>query len=197
MENQTLDYYKENASSFIQGTQNASMFETLEEFIQYIPSSARVLDLGCGSGRDSKYLLEHGFLVDAVDGSEELCKSATLFSGIQVKQMDFLDLNEIQTYDGIWACASILHLPYHSLPMMFEKIFNALRKNGILYVSFKYGIFEGMRNGRYYTDMTEEKMSHVMKKISGFIIMRQWISTDVREGREDENWLNLILRRVD
>ncbi|SHJ59739.1 class I SAM-dependent methyltransferase [Parasporobacterium paucivorans] len=139
MENPTLSYYNENASSFIQGTQNASMFETLEEFIQYIPSKGRVLDLGCGSGRDSKYLLEHGFLVDAMDGSKELCQAATHFTGIQVKQMDFLDLNEILTYDGIWACASILHLPYHNLPMMFEKLFQALRKNGTLYVSFKYG----------------------------------------------------------
>ncbi len=197
MENPTLNYYNENASSFIEGTRNASMFETLEEFIQYIPSEGRILDLGCGSGRDTKYLLQHGFLVDAMDGSEELCHSATHFTGIQVKQMDFLDLNEIQTYDGIWACASILHLPYRNLPLMFGKIFQALRKNGILYVSFKYGSFEGMRNGRYFTDMTEEKLACVLEKIFDFIIIRQWISSDIREGREDEKWLNLILRKED
>lgn len=197
MENPTLSYYNENASSFIEGTQNASMFETLEEFIQYIPSKGRVLDLGCGSGRDTKYLSEHGFFVDAMDGSDELCQAATCFTGIQVKQMDFLDLNEIQTYDGIWACASILHLPYRNLPLMFGKICQALRKNGILYVSFKYGSFEGMRNDRYFTDMTEEKLAYVLEKISDFIIIRQWISSDIREGREDEKWLNLILRKVD
>lgn len=197
MENPTLNYYNENASSFIEGTQNASMFETLEEFIQYIPSEGRVLDLGCGSGRDTKYLLQYGFLVDAMDGSDELCQAATCFTGIQVKQMNFLDLNEIQIYDGIWACASILHLPYQNLPLMFDKIFQALRKNGILYVSFKYGSFEGMRNGRYFTDMTEEKLAYVLEKISDFMIIRQWISSDIREGREDEKWLNLILRKVD
>lgn len=196
MENPTLNYYNENASSFIEGTQNASMFETLEEFIQYIPSEGRVLDLGCGSGRDTKYLLQHGFSVDAMDGSKELCQAATQFTGIQVKQMDFLYLNVIQKYDGIWACASILHLPYRNLPLMFDKIFQALRKNGILYVSFKYGSFEGMRNNRYFTDMTEEKIANVLEKISDFIIKRQWISSDIREGREDEKWLNLILRKV-
>lgn len=109
----------------------------------------------------------------------------------------FFDLNEIQTYDGIWACASILHLSYHNLPMMFEKIFHALKKNAILYVSFKYGVFEGMRNGRYFTDMTEEKISYVLEKIPGLIVMRQWISTDVRVGRENKNWLNLISRKID
>ena len=112
-------------------------------------------------------------------------------------QMDFLDFNEIQTYDGIWACASILHLPYRNLPRMFDKIWQALRKDGRLYVFFKYGSFEGMRNNRYFTDMTEEKLSYVLEKTSDFIIIRQWISSDVRAGREDENWLNLILRKVD
>lgn len=197
MENPTLNYYNKNTSSFIEGTQNVSMFETLEEFIQYIPSEGRVLDLGCGSGRDTKYLLEHGFLVDAMDGSDELCQAATYFTGIQVKQMDFLHLNEIQIYDGIWACASVLHLSYRNLLLMFGKIFQALKKNGILYVSFKYGSFEGMRNGRYFTDMTEEKLAYVLEKISGFIIISQWISSDIRAGRGDEKWLNLIVRKVD
>lgn len=197
MENPTLNYYNENASSFIEGTQNASMVETLEEFIRYLPLKGRVLDLGCGSGRDSKYLLQHGFSVDAMDGSDELCQAATNFTGIQVKKMDFLDLNEIQTYDGIWACASILHLPYQNFPLMFARIFQALRKNGVVYVSFKYGSFEGMRNGRYFTDMTEEKLAYVLEKISDFFIIRQWISSDIREGREDEKWLNLILRKED
>jgi SAM-dependent methyltransferase len=128
LNNITLNYYNENASSFIEGTQNTSMFEILEEFIQYIQSKGRVLDLGCGSGRDSKYLLEHGFLVDAMDGSKELCQEATHFTGIQVKQMDFLDINELQTYDGIWACASILHLPYHNLRIN-ENWINYLQKN--------------------------------------------------------------------
>jgi cyclopropane fatty-acyl-phospholipid synthase-like methyltransferase len=197
MENQTLNYYNDNASSFLEGTQNASMFEALEEFIQFIPSGGKVLDFGCGAGRDSKFLLEQGFLVDAVDGSKELCQAATYFTGVQVKQMDFLDINEILTYDGIWACASILHLSYQSLPVMFEKLLQALKKNGILYVSFKYGSFEGMRNGRYFTDMTEEKISGILEKISGFIILKQWISSDVRAGREGEKWLNLILRKID
>ncbi len=197
MENQTLNYYNDNVSSFIEGTKNASMFEALEEFIQYIPSGGKVLDFGCGAGRDSKYLLEHGFLVDAIDGCRKLCEVATHFTGVQVKQMDFLDINEIQTYDGIWACASILHLSYQNLPVMFKKLFQALKKNGILYVSFKYGSFEGMRKGRYFTDMTEEKISDILEKISNFKILKQWISADVRVGREDENWLNLILRKVD
>lgn len=84
MENSTLCYYNENASSFIEGTQNASMFATLEEFFQYIPSKGRVLDLGCGSERDTKYLSEHGFFVDAMDGSDVLSQTETCFTGIQV-----------------------------------------------------------------------------------------------------------------
>ena len=114
MTNKTLDYYNQNAESFIQGTVSVDFKETQDKFLQSLTGKT-ILDFGCGSGRDTKYFIESGYAVTAIDGSEELCKSASAYTGIQVKHMLFQDLNEVDCYDGIWACSSILHLPKEEL----------------------------------------------------------------------------------
>jgi cyclopropane fatty-acyl-phospholipid synthase-like methyltransferase len=155
-----------------------------------------VLDFGCGSGRDTKYFIEAGFEVVATDGSEELCKSASEYTGITVKQMLFQELDETASYDGIWACSSILHLPKKELEAVFTKMIRALCNDGIIYTSFKYGTFEGERNGRFFTDFTLETFEEFVKCIENISIEDYWITGDVRPGREEEQWLNLILRKT-
>ena len=138
------------------------------------------------SGRDTKYFLEQGYQVEAIDGSEELCKVASAYTGITVKKLLFIDLSEVQKYDTIWACSSILHAPSDELIIIMKKIWIALKDNGVFYTSFKYGTFEGERNDRYFTDMTEESLSALLTKVTGFNIEEQWITSDVRPGREDD-----------
>ena len=151
MSNKTIDYYNQNADSFVQGTVSVDFKETQDKFLQLLPGKT-ILDFGCGSGRDTKYFLESGFDVTATDGSEELCKSASAYTGIQVKHMLFQDLNEADIYDGIWACSSILHLSKDDLRIVINKMSKALKPNGIIYTSFKYVNFEGERNGILFTD---------------------------------------------
>lgn len=155
------------------------------------------MDFGCGSGRDTKYFLNNGYHVTATDGSVVICKMATDYTGIQVKQMLFEELDDRNQYDGIWACASVLHLSREKLPNIFHKMHQALKTNGIIYTSFKYGTFEGERNGRYFTDFTEVMFEKFAKQISGLQIEKMWITGDVREGRGDERWLNILLRKTD
>ena len=164
-------------------------------FLKYLSPTARILDFGCGSGRDTKYFLSQGYTVEAIDGSEELCKIASVHTGISVKQMIFQELNEREKYDGIWACSSILHLPRKELADVMRKMAMALKPNGVIYISFKYGTFEGKRNGRYFTDMTEAAFADFLQDIEGLTTEEQWLTSDVRPGREDEKWLNLILRK--
>ena len=154
------------------------------------------MDFGCGSGRDTKYFLEQGYQVTAIDGSEELCKIATEYTGISVKNMLFQELDEKNVYDGIWACSSILHVPSVELKDVIAKMTKALKKNGVIYTSFKYGEFEGERNGRYFTDMTEESFGNLLQSICELSIEEKWITSDVRPGRGEEKWLNLILRKM-
>lgn len=160
-----------------------------------LPAGAYILDFGCGSGRDTKYFLEKGFQVDAIDGSEELCKIARDYTGIKVKQMLFEELHDVDKYDGIWACSSILHLSKPALTGVLKKMAAALKDNGVVYTSFKHGSFEGERNGRYFTDSTIGDFEKYLHGIPELQIEDYWITGDVRPGRDEEKWLNLILRK--
>lgn len=191
----TLDYYNKNAKKFISGTISVDFGIVQNRFLDKLHPGAEILDYGCGSGRDTKYFLEQGCKVTAIDGSQKLCKLASEYTGIQVKHMLFRDLDEKEAYDGIWACSSILHVPANELQDIIKKMTNALRAHGIIYTSFKYGTFEGERNGRYFTDMTEETFAKLIQDIDELEIEEQWITSDVRPGRGEEKWLNLILRK--
>lgn len=193
--NKTIEYYNKNAPQFIATTANVEFQHMQNRFLDKLHTRAYILDFGCGSGRDTKYFLEQGYLVDAIDGSEELCKCASEFTGIEVKQMYFQELSEVEKYDGIWACSSILHLELGELEAVLKKMTLAVKANGIIYTSFKYGTFSGERNGRYFTDMTEKTFAELLRKIPGLEIEEQWITSDVRPGRGEEKWLNLILRK--
>lgn len=191
----TIDYYNKNKEKFIIDTITVNFTATQTKFISKLKSSASILDFGCGSGRDTKYFVEQGYQVTATDGSKELCKAATQYTGIPVKHMLFQELDETDTYDGIWACSSILHLPLPELKDVLHRMAVALKKDGIIYTSFKYGTYQGERNGRYFTDMTEETFSNLLQNIKELKIEDQWITSDVRPGRGDEKWLNIILRK--
>lgn len=194
-ENKTLDYYNKNASSFAEKTIDVDFHDTQKHFKELLPEQGYILDFGCGSGRDIKYFLSQNFKVDAIDGSEELCRIASDYTGIKVKKMLFQELDEIEKYDGIWACSSILHLTQNELKTVFGKMVKALKRDGIIYTSFKYGNFEGERNERYFIDFTEEKFNKFVNNIENVKLKEEWITCDVRPGRGEEKWLNLILQK--
>lgn len=193
--NQTLSYYNTNAKVFVEGTVNVDFSYTQNKFLEKLNRGAFILDFGCGSGRDTKYFLDKGYLVEAIDGSEELCQIASEYTGIEVKNLFFQELQENAKYDAIWACSSILHLPYDELVTVMEKMTIALKDNGLIYTSFKYGTFEGVRNDRYFIDMNEEKIDKLLQAVTGIAIEETWITSDVRPGRGEEKWLNLFLRK--
>ena len=192
----TLQYYQQNAGVFFEGTVSADMNGKQTLFLRMLPHHAYILDFGCGSGRDAKAFLEQGYKVDAVDGSAELCRRASELIGQPVKQMLFEDLSAVGQYDGVWACASILHLPRRELVSVLQKISDALKPDGVLYASFKYGDFEGIRGGRYFTDLTEKSLAGLMAKVPSLQIVDNWVMNDVRPGREEERWINILARRI-
>lgn len=191
----TLNYYNTKAQEFYTTTVAVEFTDTQQRFLSRLPANSYILDFGCGSGRDTKAFLSQGHRVDAIDGSAQLCRLASEYTGIEVRNMLFTDLSDVDKYDGIWACSSILHLPEDELAEVMCKMVTALKQNGILYVSFKYGTFAGERCGRYFTDMNEETFAKFMYKVGGLSMEEQWVTFDVRPGRSDERWLNVILRK--
>jgi SAM-dependent methyltransferase len=191
----TIDYYDKNATEYSESTIGVDFSATQERFLRYIPSHAKILDFGCGSGRDAKYFLDKGYDVDAIDGSKEFCRLASVYTGITVKQMLFQELASVNEYDGIWACASILHLQKDDLILVLHKMATALKNTGVIYASFKYGTFFGERQGRYFTDFIEERLTEILALVPELQYREFWISSDVRPDRSDEKWLNVILSR--
>lgn len=190
----TIEYYNNNSQDFFESTVNADMAEQYKMFEKYLPQGARILDLGCGSGRDSKYFLDKGYAITAIDGSEELCQLAREYTGLEVLQMFFEDLDFENEFDGIWACASLLHVPSERLEGVLKKVIDVLVPEGILYISFKYGDYSGERNGRMFTDLDEEMLRELIGKIPGCEIVEVGTSEDARADREDV-WLNAVVKK--
>lgn len=195
MLNKTINYYDINAKDFVEETLNVDFKATQDKFINKLPAKGYILDFGCGSGRDTKYFLAKDFNVEAIDGSIELCKIASEYTKIKVRHMYFNELSRVNKYDGIWACSSILHLSLDDLVDVFKRMSKALKDEGIIYTSFKYGDFSGERNGRFFTDMTEDSFAKLIANVDNLKVEEQWITADVRPQRGNEKWLNLILRK--
>lgn len=194
----TIQYYEEHAEEFTANTLGADMTSIRSRFLAYLPTECRILDFGCGTGRDSKAFLDLGYDVAAIDGSEALCQIARSLTGLPVQCLDFRNYSpeEGEVYEGIWACASLLHLQKTELLPVMKVLSQALRPGGAFYVSFKYGTFEGKRNGRHFTDFTLEEFREFIKSIPELSVAEYWVTGDVRPGRGDERWLNIVLQRT-
>lgn len=195
MSNSTLEFYDKNAEQYKFATQKLDFTAIYDSFLDQLPSGAYILDFGCGNGHDTKYFLENGYQVEAVDGSVEMCKIASEYTGIKIKQMLFDELSEEEKYMGVWACASVLHLQKENLKIVLKKMHTALKGDGVVYISFKYGDFSGERDGRYFTDFTEKSFSELIWEIGGFSIIDLWKTDDLSLNRRKDKWLNILLKK--
>lgn len=189
------DYYQLHAQRFFSETVDVDMSELYCPFVAHLKPGARILDAGCGSGRDAKAFREMGYEVEAFDASAELVELARQHTGLPVKQMRFEDVTEVERYDGIWCCASLLHVPLAELPGVMTQLSEALKPGGVWYLSFKYGSGERERDGRSFTDMDESGFAEVLTGLSGVEVMDSWQTHDQRPERDD-SWINLVLSKA-
>jgi len=192
----TIDYYNKHAEEFTTSTFEVDMKSLYQPFLAELPEGARILDVGCGSGRDTLAFKNKGYQVDAIDYSEELVKKATRLTGIPIKLKSFYEVDDYEAYDGIWACASLLHCERSRLAEVLEKMVQALKPNGVIYMSFKYGDSDREKDGREFTDLNEQQAQELLAQFDQVSLVQQWITVDKRPERE-EQWLNLLLKKND
>jgi SAM-dependent methyltransferase len=190
----TLDYYEQHAARFAADTLDVDMSALHERFLAGLPPLARILDAGCGSGRDSRAFLQRGHRVHAIDASPALARIATANIGQQVEVLHIEDLDAKACYEGIWACASLLHLPEAAMPDALRRLWTALKPGGVLYVSFKYGDREYAEAGRHFTDATEPRLRDWCRELKDLQAIECWLTEDQRPGRS-QTWLNALLHR--
>ena len=188
----TLDFYNRNADAYVAETMPIDMSETYRRFEAHLAPGASILDLGCGSGRDSRHFMEQGFTVTSVDGAEEFCRRASILLGIPVRCLLFQDLDYVCAFDAVWASASLLHVPKSEIGSVMGKVAAALKPNGVFFASFKYGETEREAGGRRYSDYTEKDIPWLTQFDDGLQLLEYWISESSREERAGEQWLNMV-----
>ena len=158
----TIDYYNKHAEEFTASTFEVDMESLYQPFLADLPEGARILDVGCGSGRDTLAFKKKGYQVDAIDYSEELVKKASRLTGIPIKLKSFYEVDDYEAYDGIWACASLLHCERSRLVEAIGKLISILKPGGVLYMSFKYGNSDREKEGRQFTDLDEAQANDLL-----------------------------------
>lgn len=191
----SIDYYNNNAEEFITNTINVDMSSFYKLFLSLIPDGGSLLDAGCGSGRDAKYFLEQGYQVDAYDASEAMAGHAAELTGLQIPVATFDSFEPPYPYDGIWACASLLHVPKDEFQSTFDRLLSQLKPKGVLYLSMKYGHDQHSRHGRTFTDLDEIGLEDLLNNSGEAAPVAIWVSEDKRPDRT-EQWLNAIVRYV-
>ncbi len=190
----TLRYYDERATEYVARTDQLDMEEMYQPFLELVPIGGQILDAGCGAGRDVQAFVERGYRVAAFDASATMVALTTKRTGIAAVQGRFQDLTYRDAFDGIWACASLLHVPSDELNDVFKRLHHALKIGGVCFMSFKRGNGERMDDGRQYIDFTQVVLRERLSSISGFAIICIW-STDDLSGRSDVQWLNALVKR--
>ena len=191
-QNDTLTWYRENAETFLSRTGNVDMTMTYDPFLELVAPGGSILDLGCGAGSAALYFTRKGYKVLAVDGCAEYCEHTRRRAGCEVRQMLFGELDYTNAFDGVWACASLLHVQKDALPGVLRLIRRALKKHGVFYASFKYGETEREKNGRLVSDVTEESLRALLDEAGGFRTVKLWTTADARPERAEERWVNVL-----
>jgi len=157
-DDRTLSFYTREASAYASRSEYSNS-KHIEAFLSLLPAGAVILELGCGAGRDSEFMIGRGFEVRPTDGTPELAQAAEQRLGMPVATLLFADLDEESTCDGIWANACLLHVPREDLPEVLLKIHAALKPGGAFYASFKAGETEGRDQfNRYYNYPSESSL---------------------------------------
>ena len=194
LQNSTLNWYRENVEDFIANSGHVDMTMLYRKFLDQVSSGRYIMDLGCGAGGASLYFTQQGYQVLAVDGCSELCDYTRQRVGCEASVMRFEELDYTDAFDGIWACASLLHVRKDALPRVIRLIRRALKKSGVFYASFKYGKTERDKSGRVFSDFTEDSLRALLDEAGGFKDITLWTTNDARPGRTDERWINVLCR---
>jgi SAM-dependent methyltransferase len=189
----TDEYYEANFIPYFQTTVDADLSTLYDRFLRYVPPGGRILDAGSGSGRDTLAFLRRSYEVDAFDSSPALCALSTQLTGVKTRILRFQDFECESAYDGIWACASLLHVPEGELPDVMTRLAQALRAGGALYMSFKHGPGERVaEDGRFYTDMDAPRLRQLLRGIPGMVLEEIWDTEGESTFKGRDKWLNAI-----
>jgi SAM-dependent methyltransferase len=191
----SVNFYDQQADNFANNTLSVDMRALYAEFLPLLAPGSLIIDAGCGAGRDSRYFLANGFKVIAFDASQALVAIARQITGLPVMYSTFLAFNSSIKADALWACASLLHVPWHEQQGTFRHLAKMVKPKGLIYCSYKYGTHDHAKDGRQFTNANETRLEQFIAD-SGLHVKKCWLTADARPDRADEQWLNAILENT-
>jgi SAM-dependent methyltransferase len=192
-EDGTTAYYDRNAQAYSDATRSVDMSELYEQFLGHIPPGGRILDAGSGSGRDTFAFIQKGYNVDAFDASANLAALSTRLTGVPTQVVRFQEFESGPAYDGIWACASLLHVPAEELEAALSRLVRALKPGAALYVSVKHGTGQRMASdGRLFVDLDRAHLENLFAQFPDVTLSKVWISRGQGRLQGKDEWLNAI-----
>jgi SAM-dependent methyltransferase len=192
----SIGFYDENAEDFFARTKDLPPLPQLARFTALLPPGGRVLDAGCGSGRDARLFRQMGFQVTATEAAPRLAALASGHAGVQVLVKRFDEMAWREAFDGVWACASLLHIGRRELVDAVGRLRDALVPGGALFMSFKYGSGEREADDRRFTDLDEAGAAALLAKVGGLALLESEVTGDIRPDKAQERWLSLLAKRA-
>lgn len=190
----TEKFYNDNAQNYFNRTIVIPMEKAYQKFLKYLKPGAKILDAGCGSGRDLSYFKQCGFSAIGLDASIEMVKLASKHVGQEILHLQFDEMTFQETFDGIWCSASLLHVPSCQIESVFNKIYRALKPNGVWFLSFKFGEFEGFLEERYFNHFTKERLSSELEKLENVEIL-EIAEENSYEADRNSKWIHCFVRK--
>lgn len=191
----TIEYYEEHADDFVELTLDADMSTVYTRLEKWLNEGDSILDLGCGSGRDSRYFSEKGYEVTAVDPSPAMCRKTREIAKVPVYKYRAEEIPFVEEFNGVWACASLLHVEENKMKLAIDKIAKSLKPGGVAYMSWKSGSGERQDGMRHYTDYAEDGLKMLLSGIESLEIVDLWTTVDSLQGREGVLWTNVVVKK--
>ena len=192
----SFEYYDKNPDKFYGDTVHVDMGEFYQAFLPFVRDGGKILDVGCGSGRDLQKFKNLGYEPVGIDASIEMVKKAKALSGVKVLNLNFNEITWENEFDGLWASASLLHVPVTEISNTIKLLWESLKRNSPFFMSFKYGANSYTKNDRHFQNYTEVTVKPILDNLEDHKVEKIWTTADKRFNRKGENWLNLILTKV-
>lgn len=190
----TIDYYEQNACAYALETSKADLSEIRSRFLALLPQGAHILDVGCGAGRDLMAFRAAGCEAEGLEPAPKLAELARAHSGCVVHVGKVENMHFQAVFDGIWACASLLHLSPYEFPIGLSAISRALKKSGVLFLSMQRGTFDRvLPDGRFYALYERDRLLSIVGS-AGFDPVDVWETGDTLPGRAEIRWINVLAR---
>ncbi len=188
-------WYDRNTQDYVDRTQMVELSHLYERFLRYVPAGGRILDAGCGSGRDSLAFRRLGYDVVPMDASIEMVKHVSQLLGTKAIHRRHQDVDFVEAFDGVWSMASLLHVSHAELPEVLGKYRTALIPGGAFFASFKHGQGEQVRDERLFANQDDASFRQLLRHVPGLTLLETSVDTDRRPGREGDEWFSVICRR--